>query len=352
MLQKALVTIILLFAISIAYILKEAGVFHQIKPHFDGTETSIAGTIGAEDITTDLSTGIAYISAHNRRDFWKNEGMIFSCNLAARQTTLKPIISEELPFKFRPHGISLLSLNDSTKYLFVVNHEEDVNSIIRFRLNGNELIFEKRFIHDQIKYPNDVLAISPESFYITNDHTIPVGLRRTLGDFIIEKSGNVVFYKDGEAAQVTDGIAYANGINISPDNKILWVTSTTENKLFAYEHNQSFGPRKKIIDKYLYTAPDNIEVDKFGDLWIGCHPKLLKYLGHAKDANKHSPSEVIKISYQPDSKHKFLQEEVYMNDGSAISGSSVASYFITDSSNVILVGSVFDKSIAKLQRNL
>jgi arylesterase/paraoxonase len=223
---------------------------------------------------------------------------------------------------------------------------------LRFKIVNDSLVFEKRFIHDLIKFPNDVQAIGMDAFYVTNDHTIPIGVRRLLGDFLIEKSGNVVFYQDGQAAIVTQNIAYANGINVSPDKKYLYVAATTENKLYVYANTNDLSSRKLLDSKYLGTAPDNIEIDKFGDLWIGCHPKLLKYLAHAKNENKRSPSEIIKMVYQPETNHKFLQEEIYINDGNPISGSSVASYFITDSSNTLLVGSVFEEKVIKLHRNL
>ncbi|SOE23315.1 Arylesterase [Spirosomataceae bacterium TFI 002] len=351
MLLKILQTISLLAVLVVLFILKEAGFFHKINPHFDGSEIVIESAAGVEDIVTDLENADVYFSSHDRRNF-ETTGMLFKASVMDENLDLNPILPKELPFPFRPHGISLFKTEDGNKYLFVVNHEDDLNSIIRFRVFDDSLVFEKRFVHEQIKFPNDVQAIGLNSFYITNDHTIPNGLRRFLGDFLLEKSGNVVFFQDGDASVVSQNIAYPNGINISPDKKYLYVAATTENKLYVYSHTQDFGPRKILDQKYLWTAPDNIEIDKFGDLWIGCHPKLLKYLGHAKDISKNSPSEVIKVVYQPGTKHKFLQEEVYMNDGNPISGSSVASYFITDTSNTLLIGSVFEEKVVKLHRNL
>ena len=91
--------------------------------------------------------------------------------------------------------------------------------------------------------------------------------------------------------------------------------------------------RKKIS---LKTGVDNIEVDRYGVLWIGAHPKLLTYLRYTKDPNKLSPSQVLRLT--PEADGSFSVDEVYLNDGTALSGSSVAAVF----RNIMLVGSVFD----------
>lgn len=350
MFKNILLTLLFLGGICIGYILKEAGVFRIISPHFTGNEYVKVAPPGIEDITADHNKGIAYMSSHDRRNF-ESEGSILYQNLTSDNSDPKEMVLVGLNFEFRPHGISLLQ-SENGSYLFVVNHERDLNSILRFKVKKDSLIFEKRFIHDLIQFPNDVLAISSDAFYITNDHTIPRGLRRTLGDFMLEKSGNVVFYTKNAAKVVSQPIAYANGINISNDGVYLFVASTTENKLYVYKHNLSLEKREILDSKVLNSAPDNIEIDIFGNLWIAAHPQLLKYLGHANDENSKSPSQVLKVVYLPNEPYRFLQEEIYLNDGAALSGSSVASYFHTDSSNTILVGSVFESKTLQLHRAL
>lgn len=347
MVSKIFQTSLLLLSIILLFILKEAGAFRNIQTLNEGKERVQNSAAGLEDITTDLGNGISYISSHDRRSFSKN-GMIFQVNLLNPNLELLPLLQSKLPFPFRPHGISLYHHSDGEKYLFVVNHEDEINSILRFKVAPKQLIFEKRFVHDLIQYPNDVAAIGLNSFYVSNDHTIPNNIRRFIGDFVIEKSGNIVFFQNDEAAVVTRNMAYANGINLSPDQKYLYVAATTENKLFIYKHSDELSPRVLLAAKYLGTGPDNIEIDKNGDLWIACHPHLLKYLAHAKDKRRKSPSEVLKISYKPASTDKFSQETIYLNDGKSISGGSVASHFVNDSIDVLLLGSVFEEKLVEI----
>ncbi|MDP5120633.1 MAG: hypothetical protein NWQ46_03480, partial [Spirosomaceae bacterium] len=94
---------------------------------------------------------------------------------------------------------------------------------------------------------------------------------------------------------------------------------------------------------------DNIEFDETGNLYIGCHPQLLKYLGHAKDSTKLSPSVFLKLTYN-DADKTFTQETLYTDDGSNLSGGSVAApYTKPNGEQVILAGSVFERKILVLE---
>ncbi|MEQ1588522.1 MAG: hypothetical protein ABL895_21730, partial [Cyclobacteriaceae bacterium] len=59
----------------------------------------------------------------------------------------------------------------------------------------------------------------------------------------------------------------------------------------------------------------------------------------AADPRKFSPSQVIKLTQGNTGKYEV--EEVFLNDGTSYSGSSVATIY----NNTLLVGSVFEKSL-------
>jgi hypothetical protein len=65
----------------------------------------------------------------------------------------------------------------------------------------------------------------------------------------------------------------------------------------------------------------------------------LKFLAHAKNDRKVSPSQVIKITYE--GKGIYEQSLVYSNDGSEISASSVGAFY----KEKLLIGPVFQKGI-------
>jgi len=82
-----------------------------------------------------------------------------------------------------------------------------------------------------------------------------------------------------------------------------------------------------------------VTIDADGNLWIGAHPKLLDFVSHAKDQDKHSASQILKLTPIADS--DFQVTEVYLNDGSDISGSSTALYY----AGVIYMGVVFENKL-------
>ena len=79
---------------------------------------------------------------------------------------------------------------------------------------------------------------------------------------------------------------------------------------------------------------DNIELDKEGNLWIGSHPQLLTFTRHAKNSDIFSPSQVFKISLGDNNQ----VDEIYLNDGGKLSGSSVAAIW----GNNLLIGPVLE----------
>ena len=81
---------------------------------------------------------------------------------------------------------------------------------------------------------------------------------------------------------------------------------------------------------------DNIEIDANGDLWIGSHPKLLTFVKYSQNPKILSPSQVLKVAIKESGQNTV--QEIYLNDGKHLSGSSVAAVF----KDTLLIGSVFD----------
>ena len=76
----------------------------------------------------------------------------------------------------------------------------------------------------------------------------------------------------------------------------------------------------------------------------GAHPNLLRFAAYAKGKKETAPSEVLKITYRAEGDYDL--EQVYVGDGSEMSGSSVAAIF----GNLILVGNVKDDKFLVLQK--
>ncbi|MFT6880871.1 MAG: arylesterase/paraoxonase [Arcticibacterium sp.] len=343
--------LLILFILCVAYIIQASGTFKNITPHFDGEAETIAAPPGIEDLTIDHSDGQLYLSSTDRRD--KNaSGDIFTFNASENVPVFIKLGINDIYPNFRPHGISLLN-KYGNKYIFAISHEPEANYVYRLQVAKDSLITHKRFSHHLLISPNDLVAHDTASFYFTNDHGLKAGRERTIKDFIMDKNGYVVSYINGNAKKVSQNMSYANGINISKDGKYLFVSTTTEATLFVYK-NEPLTDNLQLLDKHFTgTGLDNIALDKDDNLLIGAHPKMLKFLAHAGSKLKKSPSQVLKIIYLPETDYKFLQEEIYLNDGNPLSGSSVgAPYVQKDGTNDIFIGSVFESKIMRLHRNL
>lgn len=327
-------------------ILVPSGMFKTIEPHYQGqvmkTELPVAGP---EDITINAH-GMAFISSDDRRNNLTStdpaSGAILLMNLQDTTLALRNVTPPQLT-DFHPHGISLWTNDAGEQFLFVVNHQQHYthHTIERFQWRGDSLVHLETILDPALMTsPNDVVAVGERTFYVTNDHGYGErGLSRTLEEYL-QRSIAYVNYFDGQAfRKVAGGIAYANGINRSHDGNKMYVAATTGRKIMIYDRDPATGNLVLEQEVNVNTGVDNIELDEAGALWVGCHPQMLKFVAHASDAANVSPSQVIKIT--PTGSGAFTVEEVYLNDGTLYSGSSVGAVY----KNRLVIGSVFEKSI-------
>ena len=330
--------------IMIGRTLFDAGEFKRIQPHFDGECDEISGIIGAEDITM-IDNNYALISSDYRREYINDQdipGAIYLYNLESRKLiNLTPSIN----FIFHPHGISTLPMQDGSIQVAVVNHQFNNHSIEIFRLQDNILTHIKSIKNKLLISPNDIVLVDNQKFYVTNDHITMKPISQKIYDYMQIPGSNVVYYDGKEFKVVAKGLVYANGINISADQKSIYVAECVGRSLSIFSRDIETNELDKKQSIYLNSAIDNIEVDQEGSLWIASHPKALAFMRHQKDQEKLSPSQVFKI--QLNANNNYIVEEIFLNDGKSLSGSSGA----TVNGNNLLIGAVFDERFLHCQMN-
>jgi arylesterase/paraoxonase len=319
--------------------LRDAGEFKEIKPHFGGECRAITGVLSSEDITVHKKTGVAFISSDDRRPLFQGrqgqQGAIYAFDLTVKNPQLVDL-TEGFPQEFHPHGIGLFIGQDGNSYLFVVNHRQDGHFIEIFDYRKKQLIHQDSIQGELMHSPNDVVPVGPRSFYVTNDHGNSSELGRTLEEYLQLARSYVLYYNGRDFRVVAEGLAYANGINISRDGKTIYVAATVGKKIYVYDRDLESGDLNLRHTIDVETGIDNIEVDDMGRLWVGAHPKLLTYVAYSKDPKKLSPSQVLRISIQEAGRYTI--DEIYLDRGEALSGSSVAAVF----RDRLLIGSVLD----------
>ncbi len=319
----------------VADLLLDAGQFKEITPHFSGSCQVIKGVVGAEDISFLPSQNTALISAYDRRENNKEKNAgIFSYDLTTQRITkLSPLLDD-----FSPHGISIYKMPNGAVRVFVINHANKAHQINVFDLVNGALVLKDTIVSKHLISPNDLVAVGPNQFYVTNDHKFRNEIMRTFEDYLRLNVANVVFYDGEKFKEVISGIGYANGINVSQDGTLLYVNSVTAQSTFIYQRNSQNHELSFQEKVNTNSGVDNIELDEQGNIWMGSHPQLLKFAQHAKDENVLSPSQVLKLVKKEGS---YEVEEIYLDSGSQLSGSSVAAI----KNNRMLVGAVFDAKL-------
>lgn len=314
-----------------------AGEFKTIDSHFAGSCIPVEGAIGAEDITI-LSNGTALISADDRRKTLAGtpvQGAVFSYSLSEQNPKLINL-SSDLDFEFHPHGISVFEHENGSVSLAVVNHTEQGHFIELFDLKDDVLVHRRSIADPLMISPNDVVLLDADRFYVTNDHGTVSEFGRTLEEYLQLERCTMLYYDGKSFSVAAQKLGYANGINISRDGETLYVAETVGRRLslFSRDSNTNELNFSRTID--FNSGVDNIELDADGNLLIGSHQKMLAFTRHAKDAENVFPSQVFRLSLYT-GKEDFI-DEIYLNDGSELSGSSVAAIY----GQTLLIGSVLE----------
>ncbi|XP_037532963.1 serum paraoxonase/arylesterase 2 [Nematolebias whitei] len=319
--------------------------FREVTPnHLPNCVTLKKIDHGSEDITV-MGHGLAFISTGLKYPGLPSSdmpGKIYTLDL--KDPLLKPL-ELRMPRNFdldsfNPHGISLfVDPSDDAVYLFVVNHPQHKSQVELFKFVEEDfsLIHLKTIKHELLHSVNDIVALGVDSFYATNDHYFHNEILKRLELLLLLPWTNVVYYSPEEVKVVSDGYYFANGINISPDKRYIYVSSVFSHDVFVLERKEN-NDLTLVKSVAVGSLCDNIEVDpETGDLWLGCHPNARKIF--LFDAKNPPGSEVIRIenihSDQP------VVTQVYADDGHVIMGSSVATTY----GGKLLIGSVFHKAL-------
>nr|XP_057940712.1 serum paraoxonase/arylesterase 2-like [Doryrhamphus excisus] len=301
---------------------------------------------GSEDITV-FGDGLAFVSTGLKFPGMPSSdapGKILLLDL--KDSRMKPV-ELRMPRNFdletfNPHGISVhKDTADDTVYLFVVNHPHHKSQVELFKFVEEEfsLLHLKTFRHELLHSVNDIVAMGVDRFYATNDHYFSQTFLKAIVEPLLGQPWtNVVYYSPDTVKVVSEGYYMANGINVSPDKRHIYVADVLDHNVHVLERMED-NALVSVKPVALGSLCDNIEVDpQTGDLWLGCHPNGWKLLNF--DPNDPPGSEVIRI--QNIHSEEPLVTQVYADDGHVIIGSSVAATY----GGKLLIGSVFHKALS------
>ena len=343
--KRIFIATAILLLLFVANIFISTGFFRPIENKFDGELIQKINIEGAEDITISKKDSFAIMSStiRNKTPSTTHEsGGLYFIDLKA--DSYNPILlTQGFKKPFAPHGISIFQKENLTT-IAAINHTDKGEFIEIFTLVDKQLTHQETLKNEQIFSPNDIVLLDENRFYFTNDHKYKNGIQRLSEDYLGLSISNVIYFDGKNYTEVASGIAYANGINLDAKRNLVFVASPRKFLIKVYQKNED-NTLTFIEDIDCKTGVDNIEFDENNDLWVGAHPNLLHFASYAKGDKKTSPSEIIKIKYTKKDDYKI--EQIYMDDGSKMSASTVAAPF----GNIILAGSVMDTHFLVLKRN-
>jgi arylesterase/paraoxonase len=332
----------------VGYTVWLGGAYRSIDPFVAGQCEAVAAPPGPEDMVLlpdgpGLRPG-AIVSSQDRRTREAPGGLYFY-DMSSRPGSFTKL---DLPASLvlHPHGISLFTAPDGQMFLHVINHRSPERHTVEIfsvqRADGSSLpVLRHRgsVSSDLFVHPNGIAAAGPESFYLTNDRgTGPRWMHMV--ENLLQLARSTVVYHDGRGARVVaEDIAFANGIEITADGGTVLVGSTQWRMLLAYTREPQSGMLLRSGSLALPGGADNIRRDLQGDLWVAVHPNAFAFIGHAMDAEKESPSMILRLAR--DSRGVVHTEEAFGDPGSLISGASVGLH----RQGRLLVGAVFQPAM-------
>lgn len=314
------------------------GQFRTIPPRAPGPCDTLALEASAEDIQIDRNRSIAYLSALDRRALVRGEdvrGTVLQLDLASTSLQPRPALASA-PENFRPHGMALYQMGDGKQRLFVISHPPGEPHVIEIFEQGADGLFGHiGSIRDPLlQSPNAIVAVGPQQFYVANDKGAS-GLIERIFESAFRSGMSKIVYYDGQTMRIAaDELKSAVGLGLSPDGLRIAVAETLGKRVTLFARDPASGTLTLESRVELDGAPDNINVDTDGTLWIAMHARLLDLIRHFGDPDHPAPTTVLRYT-------NGVTELVYAEDGSALSAGSVGAAF----GGRLLMGSITEPEL-------
>ena len=223
---------------------------------------------------------------------------------------------------FSPHGLSLVTLPDGTRLLYVINHypESDIerygvlpHSVLVYQVYNRSLSFLEEITDPLLVSPNDLSALPDGTVYVSNDGSGGGGmLEIILG---MERATVVMIPPRGEARIVAENLSMANGIQATEDE--LYLAATRENVVYRFSRRPD-GTLSGRAELAYVKGPDNLTLT--GEyIFAAAHLKDIALARHMSNPEIPAPSVIYRID-----RASGARVLVYADGGDTISAASVA----------------------------
>ncbi len=307
--------------------LKGLNHFADIGPDRIGRCSPVTGIAGPEDLQLDPAGRRLFVSSFDKRAGRRARGSIHVIDID------DPLSSDGwrdrtggVPAAFQPVGVFYFE-GETDNRLFVVNDAAKSIEVFDVAENG-DLVHLETFAERRLTSPNDLVAVGPRDFYVTNDAS--AGRASLLGrlQFIGRARAGRVFHFNGVAWSVADeGLRFANGIGLSRDKRSLVVAESSGMAIRVYKRDPDAGLLTLAAVTPIPGAGDNLNVAADGSLLVAANPKPLSIALHRQTAGATSPSMVLRSTDPYWGAHAPPEfETVFQSDGEALSAATAADF--------------------------
>ena len=295
--------------------------FETITPVGNLDCTPVVGVYGPADIEPIPDSSSAYVSSFDRRgDALRGALLRFDTDNPLDNASWRDRTGGR-PAAFEPMGIDLyrLRLPDGNwlNRLFVVNLAGP--EVLLYDVdNQGDLVLRERFSDPRLTSPNDVVATGPRSFYVTNDTASGRQSMRGRFDFLLGlRSGMVLQYDGNSWSDVASGLAFPNGLALSEDGETLYLAEMRAKSLARYHRDPETDVLTAMDAVQLDTFPDNLFIDRDGNVIIGTIPQPLSFSAYGRGLKDTAPSSVIRVS------ESGIVETLFQDPGEVLSAATV-----------------------------
>lgn len=266
---------------------------------------------------------------------------------AHRRVSLTNLPAHILKYGLHTHGLDLHvesyskdSEDELSVTLYMINHNppdpihqapslgaQSVIEVFKTKIGSSEAEYQTTVSHPLVLTPNNLVAISSSSFYVTNDHARIHGWKRSMEPFVMDNDINSIVYCSLNGSDSPDcnvavhGHAYANGIAKGPEQMIYMATSF-DPRLRLYDAQ---GDHTLVLTDELKIPRviDNIYVTEQGSVYLATIPKFFDfYKSLDKPGSRSSATEVWRVS-NGTAQDKFFGgrlklEKVFADDGQMV----------------------------------
>jgi arylesterase/paraoxonase len=325
------------------------GEFRSFDKGFPGSCAVVPLGGSSADIQIDRERGIAYLSFLNRASLGQGDtgnGTIMLLDLNLPEPSALAAMAYD-PDDFRPYGLSLFKHAAQAPRLFAISHRPDGSQTVEIAEAGaggeffpKETIRNPAFVH-----PNAIAAVGSRQFYLATDSGAGGKLGRATEVLFRRGLSTLIYYDGAEAHVVATGLKFPAGLALSPDASRLYVAEALAQQLRVYRRDLASGAITPEETVSLDTAPDNLNVDSDGVVWIAAHPRLLSFFEHLRDPKRQAPTQVLRFDprgLKPAGGEKDSRlSQVFANDGAQISAGSVAAHWHDE----FLIGALLDHKV-------